>query len=203
MSEVRIADLRARLSEHLRSVRNGGTVTVLDRDTPVAQIIPFVGPSLDVRKTNRPRRDLKLPRKPARRTDNVALLLEDRISVEKRADHRSAAKHVALTMEEAAERIAVVNEWLEGVDLVLLRPPVLGRANEPMPMLIGTLDAIHLATALIWRDHLGPFPQDGDARCGAWRRRACLRLRRSRHLTGTLPALFTIIRHVVFKAIGG
>lgn len=29
-------------------------------------------------------------------------------------------------------------EWLEAVDLVLLRPPVLGRASEPMPMPIGT-----------------------------------------------------------------
>ena len=56
-----------------------------------------------------------------------------------------------LTMEEAVERIAVVNEWLEAVDLVLLRPAVLNRASEPMPMPIGTLDAIHLATALIWR----------------------------------------------------
>jgi len=33
MIDVRIADLKARLSEHLRSVRNGGTLTVLDRDT--------------------------------------------------------------------------------------------------------------------------------------------------------------------------
>lgn len=65
----------------------------------------------------------------------------------------------ALTIEEAAERIGVVNEWLEAVDLVLLRPPVLSRASEPMPMPIGTLDAIHLATALIWRDRMGPLPQ--------------------------------------------
>jgi len=75
----------------------------------------------------------------------------------------------ALTMEEAAERIAVVNEWLEAVDLVLLRPPVLSRAGEPLPMPIGTLDAIHLATALIWRDRLGSLPQvvTHDAALGA------------------------------------
>jgi len=47
----------------------------------------------------------------------------------------------ALTMNEAAARIRVVNEWLEAVDLVLLRPPVLSRASEPMPMPIGTLGA--------------------------------------------------------------
>jgi predicted nucleic acid-binding protein len=65
----------------------------------------------------------------------------------------------ALTMDEAAERIAVVNQWLEAVDLVLLRPPVLSRASEPMAMPLGTLDALHLATALLWRDRVGLLPQ--------------------------------------------
>ena len=75
----------------------------------------------------------------------------------------------ALTMDEAAERIAVINDWLEAVDLVLLRPPVLNRACEPMPMSLGTLDAIHLATALLWRDRIGPLPQlvTHDAALGA------------------------------------
>lgn len=75
----------------------------------------------------------------------------------------------ALTMDEAAERSAAVNEWLEAVDLVLLRPPVLARASEPMPMPLGTLDAIHLATALLWRDRIGPLPQlvTHDAALGA------------------------------------
>jgi len=75
---VRIADLKARLSEHLRSVRNGGTVTVLDRDTPVARIVPIAAPSLEVRTARRRLRDLTLPPKPAKRTDSVALLIEDR-----------------------------------------------------------------------------------------------------------------------------
>ena len=78
MSEVRIAELKARLSEHLRSVRNGGTVTVLDRDTPIARIVPFAAQPLEIRKAQRRLRDLKLPPKPARRTDSVAVLLEDR-----------------------------------------------------------------------------------------------------------------------------
>jgi predicted nucleic acid-binding protein len=30
----------------------------------------------------------------------------------------------ALTMDEAAARIGAVNEWLEAVDLVLVRPPL-------------------------------------------------------------------------------
>lgn len=64
----------------------------------------------------------------------------------------------ALTTEEAAARLRVVNEWLEAIDLVLVRPPVLSRASEPLPMPLGTLDALHLATALIWRDRIGSLP---------------------------------------------
>ena len=78
MSDFRIADLKAHLSEHLRSVRNGGTVTVLDRDTPVARIIPIAAPSLEIRKAKRRLRDLKLPPRPSKRTDSTALLVEDR-----------------------------------------------------------------------------------------------------------------------------
>ena len=55
-------------------------------------------------------------------------------------------------------KLGVVNDWLEAIDLVLLRPPVLSRASEPMPMPLGTLHAVHLATALIWRDRMGPLP---------------------------------------------
>lgn len=64
----------------------------------------------------------------------------------------------SLTTEEAAERLRVVTEWLEAIDLVLVRPPVLSRASEPLPTSLGTLDAVHLATALIWRDRMGPLP---------------------------------------------
>lgn len=63
----------------------------------------------------------------------------------------------ALTTEEAAERLQVVKQWFEAIDLVLLRPPVLARASEPLPVPLGTLDALHLATALIWRDRMGPI----------------------------------------------
>lgn len=78
MSDVGIADLKARLSEHLRSVRRGNTVTVFDRDTPVAQLVPYEVAKLEVRKATREPRSLKLPSKPAKRTDSVAMLAEDR-----------------------------------------------------------------------------------------------------------------------------
>jgi prevent-host-death family protein len=78
MSDVGIADLKARLSEHLRSVRNGGTLTVLDRNTPIARIVPYAAQPLEIRKARRRLRDLKLPVRPAKRTDSVAILIEDR-----------------------------------------------------------------------------------------------------------------------------
>lgn len=65
----------------------------------------------------------------------------------------------SLTTDEASDRMRTLNQWLEAIDLVLLRPPVSSRASEPMPTSIGTLDAIHLATALIWRDRMGPLPE--------------------------------------------
>ncbi len=36
-----IADLKNHLSEHLRVVRNGGEVIVMDRLTPIAKIVPL------------------------------------------------------------------------------------------------------------------------------------------------------------------
>jgi predicted nucleic acid-binding protein len=60
----------------------------------------------------------------------------------------------ALSAEEAASRRAKATQWLEAVDLVLLQRPVLARASEPFPTPLGTLDALHLATALVWRDRM-------------------------------------------------
>ncbi len=41
MEAVGIADLKAHLSEHLRAVQRGASVTVLDRRRPIARIIPW------------------------------------------------------------------------------------------------------------------------------------------------------------------
>ena len=78
MTTVRIAELKSRLSEHLRSVRNGRTLTVLDRDTPVARIIPYAAEPLEIRRATRRLRDLTAPPPPASPTDSLAVLLEDR-----------------------------------------------------------------------------------------------------------------------------
>ena len=81
MSKVGIADLKARLSEHLRRVRSGRTLTVLDRNTPVAQIVPYEAQqSLAIRRATRKPSELRLAPPPAKPTDSLALLLRDRES---------------------------------------------------------------------------------------------------------------------------
>lgn len=83
MITVRVADLKSRLSEHLRKVRAGRTVTVLDRNTPIARIVPYAeqSASLTVRSPLPGAPSLKqvpLPPPLRRRRDIVALLLEER-----------------------------------------------------------------------------------------------------------------------------
>ena len=78
MKTVGIAALKARLSGHLRSVRKGRTLIVLDRDTPVARIVPYAAEPLDVRQATRRLRDIPLPPPPAVPTDSLAILLDDR-----------------------------------------------------------------------------------------------------------------------------
>jgi len=81
MKTVGIADLKAHLSSHLREVRGGRTLTVLDRDTPIAQIIPYDSdPPLEVRRATRRPSDLSLPPPPAAPTDSLSALLQDRAS---------------------------------------------------------------------------------------------------------------------------
>lgn len=82
MKQVRIAELKSRLSEYLRAVRRGETIAVLDRDTPVAQIVPVrERPALRVRKPARgtpaPNR-VPLPKAAKLSVDVVELLLEER-----------------------------------------------------------------------------------------------------------------------------
>ena len=56
MKRVKIAELKDHLSEHLRAVENGAEVEVMDRDRPIARIVPlassgrrirFIGPGRD------------------------------------------------------------------------------------------------------------------------------------------------------------
>ncbi|HET9363234.1 MAG TPA: type II toxin-antitoxin system VapC family toxin [Vicinamibacterales bacterium] len=87
-----------------------------------------------------------------------ALVSSELIAVESARTIDRLRLQGALTVEEAAARQRAVTEWLEAIDLVLVRAPVLKRASEPLPTPLGTLDGIHLATALIWRERMGALP---------------------------------------------
>ena len=82
MRQVRIADLKSRLSEYLRAVRAGESLAVLDRDTPVAQPIPVrQSRTLQIRKPAPgapPLHRIKVPKRARLNVDIVALLLEER-----------------------------------------------------------------------------------------------------------------------------
>lgn len=82
MKTVGIAELKARLSEYLRGVRRGDELTVMDRATPVARIVPYRddAPSLAVRRAlpGTGLHAVKLPPPLRLRNDILALLREER-----------------------------------------------------------------------------------------------------------------------------
>ncbi|MGE5344879.1 MAG: PIN domain-containing protein [Acidithiobacillales bacterium] len=57
-----------------------------------------------------------------------------------------------LEEEDFARRRGVLLRILDSMTLVEPTRPVLARAAQPLPTALGTLDAIHLATALLYRD---------------------------------------------------
>jgi predicted nucleic acid-binding protein len=57
-----------------------------------------------------------------------------------------------LDPEDLADRRGLVLRLLERMDRVDVSPAVLRRAADPFPTPLGTLDAIHLATAVLWRE---------------------------------------------------
>lgn len=56
---------------------------------------------------------------------------------------------------EIAIRRETVFRILEAMEVVDSGAGVLSRAAQPLPTELGTLDAIHLATALLWREGAG------------------------------------------------
>jgi prevent-host-death family protein len=83
MDTVRIAELKARLSEYLRRVRRGRALTVTDRETPIAQIVPYQAgaASLTVRypMPDAPRlAAIRMPPPLAIKADVVQLLAKER-----------------------------------------------------------------------------------------------------------------------------
>ena len=60
-----------------------------------------------------------------------------------------------LSDRDLSRRRAAVFRLLESMELVEVTAPVLARAAQPLPTELGTLDAIHLATALLWSERIG------------------------------------------------
>ena len=77
---VRIAEFKARLSHYLRGVRRGNPLTLLDRDTPVARVLPLPGDAgrLRIRRPSRRPGSVRLPRPVRKRTDSLAALRKER-----------------------------------------------------------------------------------------------------------------------------
>jgi predicted nucleic acid-binding protein len=80
------------------------------------------------------------------------LVSSELLAVEARRTIDRLHRQGVLSSDEMARRSALVADWLEAIDLVLLRPVILNRAGDPLPIPVGTLDAVHLATALVWRE---------------------------------------------------
>ena len=60
-----------------------------------------------------------------------------------------------LSAEDIARCYESTHRYLQGLDIVEATAPVLRRAAKPLPVHLGTLDAIHLATATLWQEQRG------------------------------------------------
>jgi predicted nucleic acid-binding protein len=64
-------------------------------------------------------------------------------------------KHTGtLSTDELADRRHELGNLLETMELVEINKTVLKKASDPLPVVLGTLDAIHLATALLWHEEI-------------------------------------------------
>lgn len=77
---VKVAELKARLSAYLQAARRGHPVTVCERDTPIARLVPYrpAGEPLAVREPVGALHDVPLPPPLGRPVDSLAALLEER-----------------------------------------------------------------------------------------------------------------------------
>ena len=82
MKQVRIAELKSKLSEFLRAVRSGESIMVLDRNTSIAQIVPIAEhPGIRIRSPvtgSPPPNKVPLPKPANVGLDTLKLLLEER-----------------------------------------------------------------------------------------------------------------------------
>jgi predicted nucleic acid-binding protein len=69
---------------------------------------------------------------------------------------------------EIAVRRSAIITLIQSLELIEIDSIVLERAAQPMPTELGTLDAIHLASAILWKDAtgIGPVMATHDAALG-------------------------------------
>ena len=58
----------------------------------------------------------------------------------------------ALDDHQYGEAVQMLEDIMDGLALIEMGPSVKRRAAGPFPTVIGTLDAIHLASALLWQE---------------------------------------------------
>lgn len=86
MPSIPIAEFKAKMGKFLRLVRSGIEVVLTDRGHPVARVTSYTETTIKKIAIRKPSRDpkqlgrLSFPPKKGRRTDSVAVLLEDRRS---------------------------------------------------------------------------------------------------------------------------
>ncbi len=56
--------------------------------------------------------------------------------------------------EHFTKTLVALDRLLSGIALVPLQPRILARAAQPFGLIVGTLDALHLSTALALRDQV-------------------------------------------------
>ncbi|HLG18862.1 MAG TPA: type II toxin-antitoxin system Phd/YefM family antitoxin [Bdellovibrionota bacterium] len=82
MKSVRIAEFKSRLSKYLRLVQKGAEIVVMDRETPIAKVVPF-GPAYDDFRVIPPKKGFEHIRTlkfepPSKKTDSLRALLAER-----------------------------------------------------------------------------------------------------------------------------
>lgn len=82
MKTVKIAELKDRLSEHLRAVEKGAEVVVTDRNRPIARIVPLADDKVGIRvlRASRSFKSIRSRRHKAAgwKISSTELLLEER-----------------------------------------------------------------------------------------------------------------------------
>jgi predicted nucleic acid-binding protein len=67
--------------------------------------------------------------------------------------HKASVRiRIRLSDLKIARRRSTILNLIDSLELIEVDSMVLDRAAQPMPTELGTLDAIHLASALLWKD---------------------------------------------------